>query len=666
MTASAQEPRKWNYRAVDYRVTATLLPEDQTLNASATVEFEALQASRIVEVELHPNLRVNSIKGGDGKAVTFERDPADPLRVRITLDQAVAVGGRVSLNFEYSGILANEESSPVKDTRVAYIGKDGCYLLPPGRWFPLTDFPGNRFTATFSMVVPQGLAIVGSGRMAGPTPAAPSPAAPKGGAPAPARPSAAREVYTFTVDKPQAAGAFVAGKMTVLPVRAEGTVVPVYIPERGLENATQYAQSLANILEFFSSEFGPLPNASVALGVLPEGSLPGYSTPGLILLGERQWTAQTNYKALARLAAALWWGNEVQAATPNDTWLTDGLSRYSEAMYVWKQAGEEGFNRTLEEFAIGAITYEDAAPIAQAGRLPANSSEYSSVVVNKGALVFNMLRSQMGDDLFRTLLREFHARFAGKSAGIEDFQKLTQLVADSKATETSPATNYAPFFVNWLNSTGLPEMKLEYVVIRLQKGFRVTGKVKQNLETFKMPVELRVLTEGNPETRTIEVVGTDSDFTIETFGRPRPNGIILDPNNKILKSNPKLRVRSAIARGEQLAEQGRYYDAVQEYQRALDLQKNNSLASFRMGEGFFYQKNYQAAANAFRDALDGDLDSSYRWVEVWSHIYIGKIFDVSGQRERAVNEYNKARETNDNTGNAQAEIEKLIKEPFKG
>ena len=95
------------------------------------------------------------------------------------------------------------------------------------------------------------------------------------------------------------------------------------------------------------------------------------------------------------------------------------------------------------------------------------------------------------------------------------------------------------------------------------------------------------------------------------------------------------------------------------------MQKNNSLADFRIGEAFFYQKNYQAAANAFREATEGDLDPSYKWVEVWAHMYLGKIFDISGQRERAINEYDKAKKTNDDTGGAQAEADKYLKQPYK-
>jgi TolA-binding protein len=201
-------------------------------------------------------------------------------------------------------------------------------------------------------------------------------------------------------------------------------------------------------------------------------------------------------------------------------------------------------------------------------------------------------------------------------------------------------------------------------VYRTRKGFRVVGKVHQPLDTFHMPMQIRIDTEGNPETKWIDVTGTDSDFTVETFGRPKPGGIKVDPNNYVLKSTPNLRARAAIARGEELAEAGKYYDAILQYQKALSIQPNRSLANFRMGEAFFYQKNYQASANAFREALATVPEPSEKWTEVWSHIYLGKIFDLLGQRERALNEYSKARSTNDNTGGAQDVVEALVKKPY--
>ena len=75
------------------------------------------------------------------------------------------------------------------------------------------------------------------------------------------------------------------------------------------------------------------------------------------------------------------------------------------------------------------------------------------------------------------------------------------------------------------------------------------------------------------------------------------------------------------------------------------------------------QKNYQAAANSFRDALRGDGDP--KWIEVWSHINLGKIFDITGQRERAVNEYRLAIQTNDNTQGAINEARSLMQKPYQ-
>jgi tetratricopeptide (TPR) repeat protein len=292
------------------------------------------------------------------------------------------------------------------------------------------------------------------------------------------------------------------------------------------------------------------------------------------------------------------------------------------------------------------------------------SSDYRSVVMNKGAMIFHMLRAQMGDVAFKSLLHDFSAKYTGKSASIDDFETLAQQHAQASAKQGDPPPQLRGFFAQWLNSTGVPDFTLDYVVYRTKQGFRVVGKIKQPLDTFSMPVDLRIDTEGNPETKTVDVVGTESEFTVETFGRPKPGGIKIDPNNVVLKGSTTLRARAAIARGEELAEQGRYYDAIGQYQRALSIQPNRPLANFRMGEAFFYQKNYQAAANAFREALQTVPEPSEKWTEVWGHIYLGKIFDLLGQRERAVNEYSKAKQTNDDTGGAQQTAESLLKKPY--
>ena len=112
-----------------------------------------------------------------------------------------------------------------------------------------------------------------------------------------------------------------------------------------------------------------------------------------------------------------------------------------------------------------------------------------------------------------------------------------------------------------------------------------------------------------------------------------------------------------------MVQQGDFAGALAEYKKALDVNTNSSLAHYRIAEVFFQQRNYQSAANEFREALNGDGDP--RWTEVWSHIMLGKIFDTTGQRERAVNEYRQAIQTGDPTQGAQDEARKYLEKPYE-
>jgi hypothetical protein len=647
----AQAPRSYPFHATNYDVEVILHPDDQTITATVKADFVADQVSKTVVVELHPDLKIATIHEPGGKPLEFSRDTNSPLLITIGLPESATPGKHVSLQFDYAGPISSEEDSPTKGVRFANIDKTSAYLLLPARWFPLTNFPSNRYTGTFKLIVPDSFVVVGTGKSDPPTT---QPALGRGDSP--------RLVYTFHCDKPGPVGTFVAGGLQLSPVQTEGLSASVFTPPAQAATAKTYATSLSHIISFFSDSFGSLESEpSWTIAQLPDGTLQGYAAPGLLLISARQWNARGNERLLSQLAAEQWWGERVMPATLSDMWLTGGLSRYAEAMYAEQSDGVAGLHKALEDFAVGALMYEDTAPITQAQRLATFSNEYRSVVADKGALVFHMLRTELGDDAFTSLLRDFYKKHEGKTATIPEFEAMAKTKAPPPA-KGQPPLNLVSFFAQWLSSTGIPEFKLEYITYRTAKGFKVVGKIHQDLYTFRMPVEIRVDTEGNPEFKKLLISGTTSDFTIETFGRPKPNGIVIDPNNNLLKSSPRLRVHAAIARGEGFAELGKYYEAIQEYQHALDLQPGNSLANFRMGEAMFYQKNYQAAANAFRSALSGDLDP--KWTDVWSHIYIGKIWDLLDQRPRAVNEYSLAQHTNDDTAGAQTEAGKYLQKPF--
>jgi aminopeptidase N len=322
-------------------------------------------------------------------------------------------------------------------------------------------------------------------------------------------------------------------------------------------------------------------------------------------------------------------------------------------MYVENAAGGAGLEEAVKDMSVGALAY-DTVPLSSASKLDLFSTEFQSLATDKGAMILHMLRWVMGEDKYLKTMRQFATEFAGKSASMDDFRELAEKNYGEQLTW---------FFSQWLDSTGAPEFKLKYTTYRLgsNKGFRVTGEISQDLDLFRMPIDLRIDTDGKTEDKKIEVVGTNSPFAVETFGRPRR--ISIDPDHRVLTNSSDVKLRSSILRGQALQQQGDLAAALAEFNKALDLNKNSSLAHYRIAEVFFIQRNYQSSANAYRSSLNGDGEP--RWTEVWSHIQLGKIFDITGQRERAIGEYRQAVQTNDDTFGALEEARKYMQKAFE-
>ena len=322
-------------------------------------------------------------------------------------------------------------------------------------------------------------------------------------------------------------------------------------------------------------------------------------------------------------------------------------------MYLEETSGKAALQNAILDSEAAALSY-DTDPLTTLGRLDPFSPQFQNETYDKGAMVFHMLRWEMGDDAFQKFLQALVTSYTDKSIRTANVQAVAEQVSNLQLT---------PFFSQWLDGTGAPELGDNFSVFRLGsgKGFRTVGSVTDDLDLFKMPVELRIETEGKTEDRRVDLSGADSSYTVETFGRPRR--ITLDPDNWILKSTPDLAVRVAVLRGQQAVAQGDLIGAIAEYQKALAENRGSAIANYRLAEVFMMQHNYQSAANSFRDALRGDNDP--KWVEVWSHISLGKIFDITGQRERAVNEYRLAVQTNDNTQGAINEARALMAKPYK-
>jgi aminopeptidase N len=620
-----------------YVIDAEIDTQTHHLAATAEVTFTAPETMELVSFGFHPALKVTKITDQTGKLLTGERSADGTMRVT---PASPFTKGQVSRwTFVYDGTITGSEDGPVEGLKLAAIQEPITYLLYPARWFPMTGYLTDRFTAELHIRVPQGMKVFASGSLGVPTSATLA-----SGKPA--------DQFNFRWDKPGFPGTVIAGRY-VAPVTGGAGNVKIYTTIAHQQSGNTLAQTASKEYDFFTDQFGVPESSHLNVVELPDDTLPAVWAPELAaILGSRVGD-KSGVRLLANTIAHQWWGSEVSPKTLNDAWITNGMARYGELMYVEEESGKSAMHTALQDVAAGALAY-DTIPLSSDGRLSPFSPEFQSATLEKGAMVFHMLRWEIGDKAFLDTLKGALSQYTDQGMRSSDFIKVAEAQSQQQLT---------PFFAQWIDGTGAPTFTDKYAVYRLgnNKGFRTIGEIQQDLDLFRMPVELRVETDGKTETQKIDVVGTDTQYVVDTFGRPRH--ISIDPGDWLLKTTPDLQVRIAILKGQQLVAQGDLTAALAEYQKALEANPQSSLASYRIGELLFTQRNFQASVNSYRDALRGDDEP--RWTEVWSHIALGKIFDITGQRDRAVNEYRLAVQTNDNTQGAVNEARQWLQKPYK-
>jgi tetratricopeptide (TPR) repeat protein len=633
VAAPAQVPERRSRIDVEqYTIDAEISPSAQTIAVKAVVRFTALDDNvTSAAFDLNNALNVSRVLDAQDKQIPASRNQQDST-VRLSFEQPLPKGQPVTISFFYDGRLTGQEDSPVSGIKFAAIHPDFAYLMYPARWFPVSGYTTDRFTANLRVTVPAGYTVLGSGMDS-------------------LQAAGEKNVFAFKFEHPSFPGSIAVVKGDPVKVPSEGVTTSLYFRGPEADMAQAYGELTGRMMSYFTGLFGLPPYANLTVVETEEGAPNGYAAPGLIFLAPRGIGRQPGAKLIANQVSRQWWEDLVGPSTRNHLWLTNGLAAYSELLWTEHASGPGAMESQARDVMVEALTV-DNVPLIQSARLEDYSPEFWALTGSKGAGVLSMLRYAIGDDKFFQTLKTYAQQYAWKSVNTDDFRKVA---------ENASGQDLGYFFIQWIESSGAPEFKLEYTIFRTQKGFRVMGKISQDLDTFRMPVDLKIETEGKPEEKRVEVVGTSSEFSVDTFGKPK--NVIIDPGNRVLRYGNEVRVAVAIRRGEQFAELSEFGDALKEYQKALETTRNSSLANYRIAEIFFLQQNWQAAANSFREVLNGDLEP--KWTEVWAHINLGKIFDVTGQRERAVNEYNLAIRTKDNTQGAQEEAAKYLKTPYE-
>ena len=661
-TAFAQQQvQRAPFDVTSYQMDVQLVPNENKLNATVDVNFTPLADTRTVSFELNGSLKIESItrqnalasvpptKGKNattGNAstagqVTFVQDQTGVSdlgpSVRIDLGDTVLKGTPVVLRFKYSGVLATPSGGPLLTKRLAYVGSKDGYLMYAARWFPFHDYAADQATSDITISLPGSLQLVGFSD-------------------APVNGSGGK--YRFVQSKPALIGNFAYGQFANKNLRF-GEYDLQFNTRIGNDAAVQsYGETLGKALEYYTKQYGePAGGKRLVVAQIDDESLDFYSTQGMIFMASRLFEQQRDVTRdrLQREAALQWWGLTVGLKSFDDAWLSQGLAEYS--AFALRETSLSGaqLENLRRELLEKSLTFEQTASLTRAPAiLDDQSTAYQYIMYGKGATVFRLLRETLGDQKFTQLLRAFLQQYRGKNASIDDFEKLTTQVA---------GVPMRYFFARWVEGTGVPEFTLDYQIIRTRGGKFITrGTVKQNYDNLRLPLDLQLKSEGEGglKTVTVDIEDSSADFNIESTGKPI--GVNIDPNFKLLRISPDLRVSSIARRGIEQFKEGNYVEAQQQFEAALKLDRSNSWVYYHLGLLFLEQRNYDLAVDNFKAVLGGNVQPT--WLAVWSNIKMGNAYDAKGDRARATAAYKRAEDLGDNYDNAQQAVKKYQATPY--
>ena len=658
----AQQVQRAPFDVKNYVMDVQLEPGENKLNATVDVNFVPLADTRSVTFELNGSLKIESISRTNGYAsntpassskpksvntaaqsqnqITFVQDQVGVSdlgpSVKIDLGETVTKGTPVTLRFKYNGVLATASGGPLLTKRLAYVGNNG-YLMYAARWFPFHEYAADQATSDISISLPAGFSVVGFSD---------SPVSSAGGK------------HRFVRTKDNLVGNFAYGKYLNKNLRFGDYELQFYTRTGEDARIAAYGETLGRALEFYTKKFGvPDSGKRIVVAQIDDESLDFYSTQGMIFMASRlfEQPREITEERLQREAALQWWGLTVGLKSFDDAWLSQGLAEFSAFTLRESTLSGAKLENLRRELLEKSLTFEQTASLTRApANLDDQSVAYQYIMYAKGAFVYKLLRDTLGEQKFNQLLTTFLQKYRGKSASIDDFEKLASEVAGQPMRY---------FFARWVEGTGVPEFAADYLIIRTRGGKFVTrGTIKQNYDNLRLPVEIMLRSEGENGLKTVkvDVDEASADFNIESEGKPL--SIVIDPNYKILRISPDLRISSIARRGIEQFKEGNYVEAQQQFEAALKLDRSNSWIYYHLGLLFLEQRNYDLAIDNFKATLSGTLNPA--WLTVWANVKMGNAYDAKGDRARAIAAYKRAETSGDNFDNAQDAVKKYQATPY--
>lgn len=317
----------------------------------------------------------------------------------------------------------------------------------------------------------------------------------------------------------------VAAPYVVRMKRQGGTEIYSYFLPEDSALAEEYLVHAQGYLELYRNLLSPYPykRFSIVENILPTG----YSMPTFTLLGQAvvrlPFITETS---LGHEILHQWFGNQVYGNPDKGNWL-EGLTTYlADQLYQDQQGkGWEYRKKTLIDYR-SYVTPKKESPLKDfKGRMDFASK---AIGYGKGSMVFDMLRKEVGNDIFFKALRGLLHQKSFAEASWADIEE---------QFEDASGRELGWFFSEWLDRKDLPSFDISSPeVLFTDNSKKIRFELAQRNEphySFLLPV--RVVTDKGEKKINFEIKKKNETVLIPVDLNERPLTIYVDDNYNLMR-----------------------------------------------------------------------------------------------------------------------------------
>jgi ABC-type transport system involved in multi-copper enzyme maturation permease subunit len=356
-----------------------------------------------------------------------------------------------------------------------------------------------------------------------------------------------RRTFVWKSDYPLRVFNIVAGKWAA----KQGTASTVYYLPKHPYNIGSMVEALDGARQYYSEWFGPYPWKELRMSEFPGLSQYARGNPTNIFfsenlgfltkdaMNERFAFGISPFGITAHEAAHQWWGHIVSPGEgPGAIVLAEGMAHFSTMCLIEKMKGEaqsQAFRRHIESYyGENRFVTSERPLLRTTGHRPTDST----VIYDKGAWVFWMMRHLLGEQRMNEGLRSFVRTWHGSL----DHPVLEDFVAEMRTFAPDPQA-YDAFVQQWFFQVAMPEFRYVSKPEKrsASRGWEVRARVK-NVGNATMPVDVAATrgdrladATGYAEARTQVTLAPEQEQDILLRCDFEPERLVVDPDLQVFQ-----------------------------------------------------------------------------------------------------------------------------------